>query len=738
MTKKPKDSLIGDRADRVDGRLKVMGGATYFAEYPLPNVTYGVLVGSTVARGTIKRLETKQAERSPGVLMVLSHLSLPNVPGYTSAKDEKAEPGKGPMKVFENNRINYNGQPIALVVADTLERATYAASLISAEYQSETPRTRLEDNLSRGLVPKAERVKDYQRGEVDAYKKAPVVVEQEYTLPTETHNPMELHGTLAHWETPQKVTVYAKTQGTKMYQQVVMKAFNLPEEGVHIRSPFVGGAFGMGLRAWPHEIAVLLAAKILGRPVKLVLGRDQMFTMVGHRPYTQQKIGLGATPDGKLVGLTHWANVQNATYEEFTEATTGMSKFMYECPNVTTRYRVIPLDMGTPIYMRGPGESTGAFALESALDELASKLKLDPIEMRLRNYPEQDPEENKPWSTNYVRECYKLGAEKIGWKNRVNDPKSTQEDGMLVGYGMATGTFSANRGKASAKASLKPDGTLLIQTAASDIGPGTSTVVAQIAADVMGMDIRNVRVELGDSLLPQAPSQGGSTTVSTVGSAVNDVCVALKQKLGELASTSSLKGVTVGQLQYEDGQVLSADRASKVDYATILKDNKLPVLELTKESSGGDEQKKFAMYAFSVHFVKVHVHPKTGVVRIKHAVAVADAGTIVNHKTASSQMIGGAVGGIGMALMEEVVMDHRYGRYANNNLADYHVPVNADIPEIDVLFVDKKDPNINPIGAKGLGEIALIGMAPAIANAVFNATGKRIRELPITPDKLLG
>ncbi len=737
---KNKDEMIGGRMSRVDAVLKVTGQATYFAEYEVPNLTYGVLVPSTITKGRIKNLDTKKAESAPGVLAVITHLNAPKVPAYEAQEPSKTSSGRGPgMMAFHTDEIHFNGQPIAMVVADTFERATFAASLVKADYQEEKHQTELKANLAQGKVPKTNKsLQDYQRGEKDAYKNAPVKLEEEYVLPTEVHNPMELHGILAHWEAADKITVYAKTQGVKMTQQVIADTFKLPKENVQVHSQFVGGAFGMSLRVWPHEIATILAAKKVNRPVKLVITRNEMFTIAGYRPHTHQKVGIGATKDGKIVGISHWAHVQNSNYEEFTEATVAMTKFMYRIPNVNTTYRIVPLDICSPVPMRGPGEATGAFALESAMDELSYALNVDPIELRLMNYPEKDPERDLPWSSNHVRDAYKMGADKIGWANRSNKPKSKMEDGMWVGYGMATGTFGAHRRPATARACLNADGTLLIQSAASDIGPGTGTAVVQIAAEVMGIPASKIRFELGESKLPDAPIQGGSATVASVGSAVHDACLELRQKLVEL-SGNALKNAKAETLVYEDGKISSPkDRSASITYTEVLKRNSLPKLEVTKESKlDEDQQKKFAMYSFSVHFVKVHVHPTTGVVKVKHAVALADAGTIVNHKTASSQMMGGAVGGIGMALTEEAIIDHRFGRYVNNNFADYHVPVNADIPDVDVLFVDKKDPYTNPMGSKGLGEIAIIGMAPAIANAVYNATGKRVRELPITPDKLI-
>jgi len=468
------------------------------------------------------------------------------------------------------------------------------------------------------------------------------------------------------------------------------------------------------LQVWPHEIAALIGAKVVKKPVKLVLSRADLFTSVGYRPYTWQKIGIGASADGKLIGITHHAAGQTSTYEDFAEAPTDISRSLYACPNVNSSNKLVALDIGSPVWMRGPGHATGAYALESALDELSYKLNIDPIELRLRNYAETEPETGKPFSGKFLNEAYKLGADKIGWTDRSGRPGSNLKDGWQVGYGMAGGMFFADREPASCRATLMADGTLVLQTAVSDIGPGTATAMVSIASETIGVPVEKIRFEMGDSSLPNAPQQGGSTITSSVGSAVFMACKALKEKLQAIPGAASV-----------------------TDFAVLLKQNYLPQVQVVIDSKAGSEVDKYAMFSWSVHFIKVKVHPVTGIVKVDRVVCVADSGRIISPKTARSQIIGGAIMGIGMALTEETVIDHRYGKVINNNLADYHVPVNADIPQIEAIFVNKPDPNINPIGAKGMGEIALIGMAAAVANAVHNATGKRVRDLPITLDKLI-
>jgi xanthine dehydrogenase YagR molybdenum-binding subunit len=744
MGKRFFDTAPNDPIDRVDGKAKVTGKATYAAEHKIPNVVYGWLVGSTVAKGRIKNIDIRSAESAPGVLAVITHQNAPKIPGYQPGKDPSKPPTAGqPLRIFYNDEIFYYDQPIALVIADTFERVLYAGKLVQAQYEKVPHHTNLEANLDKGKTPTGPRFADYKRGEEDAYKNAVVKLEEEYFHPAEVHNPMELASIIARWEGADKVTVYTKTQGVQSTQRAIRDAFQIPLENITVHAEHVGGAFGMGLRTWPYEIAALMGARKTGRPLKLVLHREQMFTNVGHRPATRQKIGLGATSDGKLTGITHEAIADTSSYEEFTEATVNISRFLYASPNANTRYRIVPLNVCTPVWMRGPGEASGSFALESAMDEMAFKLNLDPIEFRLRNHADADPESNKPWSSKYLKECYQMGADHIGWKNRQLQPRALKDGDWLIGYGMGTGSFGAFRGAASVKGRLQPDGRLLLQCSVNDMGPGTATMMTAIASDALGLPVGKISIQMGSTGLPPGPTQGGSTVTSTVGSAVVEVCQALKEQIAALAGkegsvfhTRNMHEVKSDDLVfYESGVSLKKDPLIKATYSDLFKQSNLPAIELTRESRG--QQQPYSSYSFSVHFVKLRVHPATGKVKIDHVVSCADCGVVVSRKTAESQMIGGAVGGIGMALMEEVVIDHRFGRPINNNLADYHVPVNADIPDVDILFVNKKDPYTNPMGSKGVGEIALVGMAPAVANAVFNATGKRIRSLPITPDKLL-
>ena len=690
---------------RVDGRLKVTGAIRYAAEYPFPGLVYGAVVSSTIAKGTITGIDSKAAESAPGVVAVISHLNAPKIPGYE---------GKEEIKTFNDSRIYFNGQPVVLVIADTFERAKHAASLVKVQYNKEPHQTSIEAGMQNTFKPWGDG-SDYLRGEANAYQNAPVKIEAEYRTPIHVHNAMEPFAMTALWN-GDKVTVYTKSQYIKGMQREIMGMFKLPEENVTVNSKVIGGAFGSGSPLWPYAKATLIGAKMIGKPLKVVIDRGQMFTMVGYRSPAIQKMGMGATADGKLTGITHIATGETATYQQFAEGITSTTNILYDCPNVNTEYRLTRLDMSVPTYTRGPGETTGVYALESAVDELANALNMDPLEFRKKNYSERDPEQNLPWSSKYLKECYEIGAAHFGWDKRSQKPGSVMKDGWLVGYGVSNGVYGAGRAPCAAKARLTADGILLIQSSTSDMGPGTATVMVKIASDIINIPVENIKFELGNSSLPAAPGEYGSMTTSSVGSAVYEVCTALNEKFNQLDGKSG---------------------AGDPDYVRILKDHNLPYVEVTHKSGGSPNANKYSSHAYCVHFVEVNVHPTLGTVKVTRVVAALDGGKILNPITARSQVIGGAVWGISMALMEGGVLDHRYGKYVNNNLADYHFASNADVPQIEVLFVDKPDPVTNAMGSKGIGEVTIVGFAAAVANAVFNATGKRVRDLPITPDKLV-
>ena len=722
------------RADAVE---KVSGRAKYAAEHRIDNIAYGVFVCSSIAKGTILSIEEDMARAAEGILDIISYKNCPSTPGYEPLLADGSKNSKQwwGLKVLYDNVVRFYGQPVALVVADSLENANAAAQLLKIQYQAEPFET--DFTTARKDATKLKTSGNYTRGKANAIEEAVAKVEGEYNIPIEVHSPMELQATIAVWEGDDKLTVYDKTQGPKSMQGTLARLFALPDKNVRVIVNYVGGAFGNALRGWHNVPAACIAAKKLNRPVKVVLTRPQMFNLTGYRPQSWQEIKIGALPDGKFTSIVHNAISMTARYEDFREGIVNASRFLYACDNVQTSYKILPLDVSVPTWMRGPGEATGCFALESSIDDLAHQLKIDPVALRLKNFPEVNPESKLPWSSNYLKECYEKGKELIGWSNRPQTPGSKKEDGMLVGYGMANGVFGAGRGQASARIILQANGTITLQSAVSDMGPGTTTAMTKIAAENLQWPLEKIKFTLGDSDLPPGPTQGGSTTTSTLGTAVYTVCEALKKSLQELAVAhlDEFKGTDSKTIEIKNGSVAVGDRLVGID--VLLTKAQKPFIEITKDSQGTSAQElKHATNSFSCHFVKVHVHPKTMEIKIKEVVTTADAGKIISENTARSQMLGGVVGGIGMTLKEELKFDHTTGQIVNASFAGYRVPLHTDIPKTTVWFVNKPDPIINPIGAKGLGEIALIGLAAAISNAIYNATGKRVRDLPITPEKL--
>jgi xanthine dehydrogenase YagR molybdenum-binding subunit len=701
------DSSVGRPLARIEGRAKVTGAARYAAEFDQPGQAHAVMVQSTVGLGRVVALDAAAATRLPGVLAVISHLNAPRLP-YREHRS-MIDPAVGErLHVLQDERVRFFGQPVAVVVAETLEQAEHAAAALAVRYESRTPQVRVEAPdvqvipPSAGLQPGARVPADSARGDADAaLARSPVRIDATYGIARENHNPMEPHATVAAWDGG-RLTLWSKSQFVVNEAAEIAAVFGLPPGNVRVICPYIGGAFGTTLRTWPHVTLAAMAARMVGRPVKLVLTRRQMFGSTGHRPRTIQRVALGAAQDGRLAAVVHEGTGETSRYEEFTEALTTASAYLYSCPNVRTRYRLVPLDTGTPTHMRGPGEASGIFAVESAMDELAVALRMDPIALRLRNEPALDESSGRPFSSRSLRACYELGAARFGWARRDPRPGSMRDGRLLVGWGMAAATYPAFHAPASARASLLPDGTALVETAASDMGPGTYTSLTQVAADALGLSPAAVRVELGRSDLPPAPPHGGSMTMASVGSAVHAACLAVRA----LSARESV------------------ERRGRPIVAEV-------------STAPGDEAQRFSTHAFGAVFVEVVVDPDLGTVRVRRAVGAYGAGRIVNPRLARSQCTGGMVGGIGMALMERTVLDPRDGRPVNASMADYLVPVNLDIGELDVVFVEEDDAHVNPLGVKGLGEIALVGVAPAIANAVFHATGKRVRDLPIRIEALL-
>ncbi|MBR8839993.1 MAG: xanthine dehydrogenase family protein molybdopterin-binding subunit [Stigonema ocellatum SAG 48.90 = DSM 106950] len=729
--------VIGKPLNRVDGYLKVTGGARYAAEFPVAKIAYAVTIQSAIAKGKIAQIDTKAAEQVPGVLAVITHLNAPKASGE--------EGGGRKLQLLQDDIILYSGQHIGIVVADTFERARDAAFLVQVRYEEEKPTIHMKENLDKAYLPEGKIPRneppDKSHGDVtQGLAAAAVRIEQIYTTPVENHNPMEPHATTAAWQGDQ-LLLYDATQGIFQAQKKVAGALGIPPANVRIMSYYVGGGFGCKGSTWSHVVLAAMAAQKVNRPVKLVLGRIQMYGPVGFRPETIQQVSLGATRDGKLTALRHTGISQTSTFDEFIEPVAKTARMIYACPHIETSHRLVRLDIGTPTYMRAPGEASGSFALESAMDELAYALKIDPIELRLRNYAEVDPDKKLPWSSKSLRECYRVGAERFGWSKRNPKPGSMREGNYLIGWGMATATYPTNRSPASAIAQIMADGTAVVRSGSQDIGTGTYTVMTQVAADALGLPVEKVRFELGDTQMPETPVSGGSQTAASVGSSVHLAGNEARSKVLQLAiadRASPLYGANAEDVIAEDGNLFLKSKSSQSEtYAGILARHGLKMIEARADAKPGEEKEKYSMHSFGAQFAEVRVNPDSGEVRVRRWVGSFGVGRILNAKTARSQLMGGIVYGIGMALMEHTVMDPNRGRIVNADLAEYHVPVNADVPMIDVLFVDENDPHVNPLGVKGIGEIGITGAAAAIANAVYHATGKRIRDLPITLDKLI-
>ncbi|MGF6650082.1 xanthine dehydrogenase YagR molybdenum-binding subunit [Paraburkholderia youngii] len=733
-------NLIGQPLDRVDGLLKVTGDARYAAEFPGARLAHGVLVTSTIPAGTISSIDASRAEAGPGVLLVMTYQNAPRLPN--GGKSAFSPPAGRYLSLLQDNQVHYSNEPVAVVVADTLEHATDAARQLRIVYQPGTAALDFEQAKAHAHAPDKPqgRQTDTQRGSFeDGMQSGDVHIEATYTTPIEHHNPMEPHATMAHWDGPQ-LTVYDSTQGVSGTAQVLAKTFAIPVSDVRVISPLIGGGFGCKGSSWSHVSLCAMAARQTGRPVRLVLERPQMFGPVGARPRTEQHFVIAARHDGTLTAMRHDSISNTSMIEDWTETCCMVTRMLYAVPNQVTTHRLVQLNVGTPTFMRAPGETTGSFALESAMDELAVALEMDPLALRLKNYADSDPQEHKPWSGKSLRECYQIGAEKFGWSRRSHTPRSMRNGNTLIGMGMATATYPANRSEASALAQILPDGTAVVASGTQDIGTGTYTVMTQVAADALGFTPEQIHFALGDSSLPRAPVSGGSQSAASVSPAVRDAASQARSQLIALAladAASPVHGLPLDDVTVASGWVVSRSQPDKRDPAAaiIARAGGKPI-EATATVKPGDEKQKYSFHSFGAVFVEVHVDAELGTIRVPRVVAVYDVGRVLNQKTARSQMMGGIVWGIGAAMQEESTLDERFGRFTNANLAEYHVPVNADIGTIDIAFIDRPDPYINSLGVRGIGEIGITAVVAAIANAVYNATGVRVRDLPITLDKV--
>ncbi|CAN5163413.1 molybdopterin-dependent oxidoreductase [soil metagenome] len=738
---------IGKEMNRVDGVAKVTGAAKYAVEFAANNVAYGFIVQSEIAKGAIKSIDTTKAEKQSGVIKVFTHLNAPKL-SFTDKKDaDEMSPEGEPFRALYTDKIMFSGQPIALVVAETYEQARFAAHLVKAAYTTEKSATETTELLKNAYVTPPEDPKNpvkFRGNPTAALKSAPVKIEAEYTIPIEHHNPMEMHGAIAAWE-GDKLTIFDKSQYVYNVRNHLASIFGIAPENVSVISSFVGGAFGSSLRPNYYPLLAAMSSREVKRPFKISFTRRQMFTGHGYRPYTWQKVRLGAEKNGKLTAIIHESVNNTSSFEDYADYTTEFTKTIYACPNLQVTTKVTKTDLPTPFAMRAPGAVSGMFALESALDELAYKLKIDPLEIRLINYAETDPDSGKPWSSKALRECYKEAGDKFGWKKRNPEPRSQRDGKWLVGWGMATGTWGAFQNAATVRIALNANGTAHVSSATSDIGPGTYTVITMIAAEFLGLPPEKVKFELGDTKFPKAPAQGGSWTTASVGSATKSAADAIIKKLLTFAEKENpeFKAATPENVRIENGKILFQNKFKSVGIlvsvkiSELFRKNNLTEIVEVYEGKPSPERDKYALQAHGAQFVEVKVDEDLGIVKVTRVVEATACGKIMNPKAAHSQEMGGVVWGIGMALHENTEIDHRYGRMMTTNLADYHIPSNADVHEVETYFVEEEDKIVNELGVKGMGELGMVGIPAAIANAVFHATGKRIRDLPITLDKLL-
>lgn len=711
------DSLLGRPIDRVEGRLKVTGRAPYAYETrDLKNAAYGFIVEAAIAKGRIDRLDTEAARASAGVLLVMTHENVP----------EQGEKKEQVWPQLTGTEIRFHGQPIAFVVAETFEQARAAAALVKAEYRRETPAASLREGKPTAFEPKPMQTPpDSKLGDLEgAFGSAPVQIDVEYTTPMQIHAQMEPHATIASWE-DDHVVLYTANQMLNRGQASLASVLKLPVEKVRLVSHYIGGGFGSKLQPQPEATLAALASKSLRRPVKVAMTRQQEFHVATHRSDTIQRVRLGADATGRLTAIAHESWSATTPGDGFFETSANVTRSLYAAPNRLTRHRLSNLNVPFASAMRAPGEAVGQLAFECAMDELAERLALDPIELRIRNEPEQDPEKHVPFSTRQLVACMKAGAEKFGWDRR-GKPGATRDGQWLVGMGMSAAARLNPLMASSASVRLGPDGMLTVKMAMTDIGTGTYTIMTQIAGEMMGLPVERIRVELGDTDFPKSAGSGGSFGSGSAGSALYVACDNLRQALLKAAAIDADDAV------FADGRVTSGNRSEALsDLAGSAG------IEAKGEIKPGAMKEKFSQYSYGAHFAEVGVDADTGEIRLRRMLGCFTGGRILNAKTARSQAIGGMTFGIGAALMEEAVTDLRTGAFVNHDLAEYHVATHADVPAIDAFFLPELDDKANPLKSKGLGELGICGAGAALANAVYNATGIRIRDYPLTLDKVL-
>jgi len=732
---------LGTQQSRIDGPDKVRGVARFAAEVSMEGLLYAACVHSTIARGRITELQISAAEAVSGVVLVMTHrnapkMALPPPIGLTNLKAA----GNNILPVMQDPEIRWNGQAVAVVLAETQEQADHAASLIEIRYQAIAARTRFEEAKALARTPDSLMIEKnrLKKGDVKAaFQAAACSVDAGYRTPWHSHSPIEPHAATISWESD-RLVVHDATQMLNGTAGSLAKIFGIKESQVYVSSPFVGGAFG-GKGLWDHQILGAAAAKLAGRPVRIALSRAGMHRLIGGRSQTEQRIGLAADADGKLKGLLHHGFSVKPPHSACDEAFTLTTRSLYASESFDIVQHTLDLDVLANTFMRAPGEAVGTFAIECAMDELAHVLGMDPVELRRRNAPDRDPVTGAPHSQSDMMLAYDLGAERFGWNRRALKPRSRREGEWLVGMGCATGSFPYVRMPGmSARITIDGEGHATVSSAAHEMGMGTTTVQRQHGADRLGLPLESVTVRIGDTSLPFASFAGGSSQTASLGAAISAASVKLAGELLRLAGNDTpLAGLKTGEVEFADGGLRKINEPSQHEsFVSILGRAARSEISVTGESSAPLEMLKFSMHSRSAIFCELRVSEVTGEVRIERLVGSFDCGRILNPKTAASQFRGGMIMGIGMALIEETLFDERSGRIMSASMADYHVPVHLDVPEIDVLWTDIPDPR-SPMGARGIGEIGITGVAAAIANAVFNATGQRVRDLPLTPDKLL-
>ncbi len=735
-------NAVGQPISRIDGRLKVTGGARYTADLPFAAMTHAAIVYSTIANGRIVTIDAAVAEKAPGVLAVITHT---NMPRMNRLPWSHLRPQGQTYLPLQDDKIHYAGQPVALVVAATLDQATYAGTLIKVAYEADPPvvfdlRTAQEDAVEppQRMWPLSSLVGDTDK----ALANAAIKIEQTYTMPDRHHNPMEPHVTLAAWDEAGTLTLYDSTQMVVGTRKLAALVLGIPEEKINVVCEFLGGGFGGKSWSWPHTLLAALAAKVVNRPVRLQLTRAQMYSMVGHQAATVQTIALGAERDGKLTGIRHDSVNPTSLFDDYVEYAAMASRHLWHASGgIATSHRVVHVNRNSPVVLRAPMEAQGHFSLECAMDELACTTGVDPVELRLRNDTETDPYSSRPFSTRALRECLTKGAARFGWDKRTPEPRSMRDGRYLIGQGVAAAIYTHWRWPGKARVTLKANGSALVEAAAHDIGTGTYTVMAQVAGDALGLAPDRVAVRLGDTRLPESHPAIGSSTTANATAAVMLAARAAREKAVELALTgrdAPFAGAPPNDVIIADGRLRLTKTNLNITYAELLGRNGLSSLVGDGDYNPVEEVNgPKAIFSFSAVFAEVRVDPDLGLVRLNRFVGAYDAGRIINPKTARSQAIGGIIWGVGQALLEQSETDPASGQFINRNFSGYLVPTNADIPDLDVLFVDGFDDEASPLGAKGLGELTAVSVAPAIANAVYHATGKRVRDLPITIEKLL-